>query len=996
MTQSVFNIPSGVPFARSLAAGLLAEARGDPLALTRVRVLLPTRRACRVARDAFLRQSGGRPLLLPRLQPLGDVEEEELAIGLAGRRLMADIAALPPAMPPLRRRLLLARLVGQAKDFSAGQDLALVLADDLGRLMDQVHTEGLDFSALPALVDEKFAAHWQKTTEFLEILSKAWPAILQEEGAIDAADRRNRLLRLLAAHWAESPPQGEIVAAGSTGSIPAAADVLGVVARMERGRLVLPGLDQAMDEAGWAAIDDTHPQATLKTLLDQIGCPRAAVRPWLFLTDDSQASRRILASELMRPAATTDRWNALSAMRSEISQALNGIERLDCETQEDEARAIALIFRKTLEEDGKTAALVTPDRRLARRVIAACRRWGLVVDDSAGQPLHETGTGLYLRLVAQACIGHLSPGALLAMLRHDLCSMGLDHGRLEYLTGCAERTLLRGPKPPPGFAGLRNRAVSRLAERPGNAAETKHALDLVNGLEPALSPLLELCDGAEHPAELWVRHHLQAAETLAASADKAGTDRLWQGDAGEAAARFFAGLLEQSAVLPPFDAEGYLSALTVLMAGVTVRPRYGTHPRLAILGQLEARLLHADTVILGGLNEGVWPPDPGHDPWMSRPMRKAFGLPPPERSIGLAAHDFVQGFCAQHSVLTRCLRLDNAPTTPARWLQRLDTVLQASGIGLPAPSVPWDSLAAAMDRSAVPAPCRRPEPRPPLDRRPAALPVTQIETWLQDPYSIYAKYILGLRRLDDLERAPDASSRGMFLHHVLNDFARDYPDALPEDAARVLTDRGYRHFQSLMDDSGFWRYWLPRFGRIAHWLARHESKWRQTAKPVKTEVAGAVALDAAGGPFTLTARADRIDRMKAGGYAIIDYKTGGAGLSAAAMKNGRAPQLPLEGLILNGGGFGEGARGRTDYLGYWKLTGGVREGDEITITGEDVDAAIEAARQGLMALILAFRDPATPYLSLPDPERVPRFQDYAHLARVQEWSVADDAAEDAA
>lgn len=991
MTLSVFNIPSGVPFARVLAKGLLAEAGKDPLALTRMRILLPTRRACRTVREAFLQESGGKPLLLPKLQPLGDVEEDELLIGLAGTDLAEEIAALPPAMPPLRRHILLARAIGKMKDFTQNQELALVLAGDLAALMDQVHTEGLDFSALPNLVEERFARHWQLTTEFLKILSEVWPGILQAHGAIDAADRRNRLLHILATHWTNNPPSSPVIAAGSTGSIPAVADLLGVIARMESGRVVLPGLDQEMDDQSWASVDDTHPQAILKILLERIGCTRANVKPWAALDSmDIQAPRRALATEIMRPAATSDEWNGLKG-RDDLHKAIVRLERLDCENQEQEARAIALIFRHTLETDGKTAALVTSDRKLSRRVISACRRWGINVDDSAGQRLHETPVGLYLRLVMQAANERLAPGALLGLVRHDLCSAGLSHAALEKQAGVLEKTLLRGPKPPPGFDGLRNRAAFPLhPSTDAGAVET--SLTLLDRLEPALSPLLALCESGEHPADLWIQAHLKAAEALASSEDREGAERLWQGEAGEEAARFFASLLEESGSFPAMDGIGYLSALTVLLSNCSVRPRYGAHPRLAILGQLEARLLQADTIIFGGLNEGSWPQDPGNDPWMSRPMRRQFGLPSPESSIGLAAHDFVQGFCAPHVVLTRPIRLDNAPTIPSRWLQRMDTVLQAAGIdALPPSSLPWLALARGMDHTVETRPCGRPEPRPPLDKRPSELPVTQIETWLKDPYSLYAKYVLGLRKLDDLEKAPDASSRGNFLHHVLNEFVQDYPDSLPQHAEQILIDKGLQHFRALMDDSGFWRYWLPRFSRIAGWIARHEADWRDKARNAATEIKGQAVFDVAGAPFTLTARADRIDRFRAGGMAVIDYKTGGVNLNKSAMKDGRSPQLPLEGMIVNEGGFGDKAQGETRYLGYWKLTGGLQEGDEIAIEDDDVAAAIAQAKAGLLALIEAYRDPSTPYLSLPDPERVPRFQDYAHLARVQEWSVADDA-----
>ncbi len=971
---NLFTIPSSVPFARALAKGILEEAGGDPSALPRLRILLPTRRACRAVREAFLQESGGAPLLLPRLQPLGDVEEEELALTtLATASPDQELLSLPPAVPPLLRRILLARAIMKLPDFSRGMDQALALADELARLMDQIHTEGLDLGALPGLVTGDMARHWEVTTDFLKILGLTWPAILASQGMIDPADRRNRLLRALARHWRDNPPPHPVIAAGSTGSIPATADLLTAIAGLPQGRIVLPGLDQSMDQGSWNEVGDTHPQNAFKNLLARLGAQRENIRIWPASQEISRTERRYLATEMMRPAETTDRWNEFpedSLKMLRLSTA--GLERHDCETPEEEARLIALIFRRTLEEDGRTAALVTPDRALARRVAMACRRWGLTVDDSAGQDLQETAIGVYLRLVIHAVVENLSPGVFLALLRHRFCRSGTEIAILE-------KTLLRGPKPPRGFTGLRSRAAA-LDRKP---ARLEEALALIDRLEPLLNPLLALMDRQNHPAGLWIETHIKAAESLAG-----GADALWQGEAGEAAASFLASLQDAAAFLPPMDGKTYFATLERLMKTVAVRPRYGTHPRLAILGQLEARLLQADTVVLSGLNEKSWPPDPGHDPWMSRPMRAAFGLPSPEQGIGLAAHDFVQSFCASHVVLTRSLRQDNAPTVPSRWLQRLDTVLQAAGLDpgiLSRSRTPWMDIVRSLDRSITTNPCPRPMPCPPVERRPKELPVTQVEKWLQDPYSIYARYILRLRKLEPLERPPDEAARGSFLHAVLNDFATLYGDRLPPDAEEKLVDLGVRRLGALADDSSFWQYWMPRFRRIARWICLHEEEWRTKAAPLLLEAEGRMVING----FTLTARADRIDRFRDGHAAIIDYKTGGT-LSAKAVVSGRQPQLALEALILQRGGFEKAGPLGTDYLGYWKLTGGARESDIVQVKPAEIPVAIANAENGLAGLIAAYADPAMPYFSLPDPDRVPRFQDYAHLARVQEWSVADE------
>ncbi len=958
----VYNIPAGVPFADALTAELLRRA-GTPEELSHMRVLLPTRRACRTVRESFLRIGGGKPLLLPRLQPLGDIDEDELSFG-------ADIDfALPPAIDPLKRQIILSKLVMARPDFEQGAGHAMALAGALGRLMDRIYTENLNMADLPALAGE-FATHWEVTLEFLKIISENWPKILAERGVIDAADRRNRLINALSDHWTKNPPQAPVIAAGSTGSIPATARLLQVIANLPQGAVILPGLDVGMDEDSWQTLEDTHPQATLKHLLAQLEIERRDVKSWS-VAEDHAGSRRWLVSEIMRPAASSGAWANLhtkSGAREQADRALQNLMRADADTPQEEARLIAVLMRGALEEPGRTAALVTPDRDLARRVAVACRRWGINVDDSAGQRLTDTVTGSFLRLCTRACISNLAPGALLALLRHRLCNQQHD------LVSKLEIKGLRGAKPPPGIEGLRN----RLAER----RDGKELEKFLDKLQKALSPFLELAQQEQVEFHVLLDGHIKTAEALA------GADRLWSGDDGEAAALFLSNLRAQAAELPAMNAEDYLAVLEQLMAGVTVRRAWGTHPRLFILGQLEARLLQADLVILGGLNEGTWPPDAGHDPWMSRPMMKRFGLPAPERGTGLSAHDFAQGFCARDVVLTRARRIDGTPAVPARWLQRLDTVLQALKIDpkeITREGERWLDLVRRMDRAPAQKSYPRPAPVPPVSLRPRELSATRIETWMSDPYSIYARYVLRLKKLDALEKAPDAADRGNFLHHVMDRFVKDHPATLPADAAKKIIAYGSDHLARRADDPGFWDFWWPRFERLANWTAAHERDWRRTSTPVKTEVPGEMTL----GNFTLTAKADRIDRLSNGSYAIIDYKSGGA-FSKSKIASGESPQLPLEGLIAQAGGFEDVASGNVGWLGYWVMTGGEPPG-EVECLDDNVADTLAETRAGLEALIKLYDDPKTAYHAIPDPDRAPRYNDYEQLARVQEWTALGDA-----
>jgi ATP-dependent helicase/nuclease subunit B len=977
----LFTIAAHLPFLDALVAGLSAETGDDPLALARYTILLPTRRAARALSEAFLRHSEGKALLLPRLVPVGDVDAEELAFLADESAALSDVE-LPPAIPELQRHLLLTKLVlawGRARGsgpLTPGQAAPLALA--LARFLDEIETEGGDFARLAELVPANHAEHWQQVLDFLAIVTEHWPRILAETGCLDPAARRNAVLAAQAEAWRRNPPRDPIVAAGLTGGVAAVADLLAVVARLPQGRVVLPGLDRALDAESWERIatDAAHPQHLPARLLARLEAEPAQVRDWpspLAPAGDRRARQRLVA-EALRPATESERWRKIAGIDA---AALDGVMRLDCAGPQEEAVAIALLLREALEHEGRTAALVTPDRGLARRVASELRRWNIEIDDSAGLPLDKTPPGVFLRLILDLAVEALAPLPLLAALKHPLAAGGRAPESFRALVRRLEIAALRGARPAPGFAGLR-------AVLPQEGALER----FIAGLEVALAPLLAAMAAGESSAGALVEAHIAAAEGLAASDEESGAERLWRGEAGEAAAEFLAELLRHAAALPPLDGRDYRALFDALIAGPVVRPRYGRHPRLAIWGLLEARLQQADLVILGGLNEGVWPPAVESDPWLSRPMRHAFGLPPPERRIGVAAHDFAQALGASEVVMTRALRVEGAPTVPSRWLLRLDTVLRAAGLegqlaDKPAP-LAWP---ARLDRPARRILLPPPEPRPPVAARPRRLSVTQIETWMRDPYAIYAQKILRLAALDPIDADPGAAERGEAIHTALDAFLKEFPDALPTDAGARLLAHGIAAFGSALERPGLRAFWWPRFERIARWFIAEEQERRRHVALIRSELSGRLVLKAPAGAFTLTAKADRIDRDAAGGLVLVDYKTG-AVPRTEDVQLGFSPQLPLEAAIAEAGGFDGIPPAAVTGLEYWRLSGGDPPG-EVTApgNGDDPRALIVAALDGLADLVAGFDDPATPYRARPRPERAPRYSDYVHLARVNEWSV---------
>ncbi len=985
--MNLHTIPPHVPFLDALATYWLQRAGADPLAVADGLILLPTQRSARSLNDAFLRQSNGRPILLPRIAALGALDEAPLAL--------AGALDLPPAVDSARRLAVLTRLV-MALDGQYGApgtaDRAWQLAMELGGLLDEAHRSEVRLAdALPAAAEAGYAEHWGRTIEFLQIVTTAWPAWLSDNGLLDAAERSIRLLDCQAAEWSQNPPACPVIIAGTTGGIKAVARLMRVVAAMPGGMVVLPGLDLAMNDAVWEQLESGHPQAGLRRLLINLGATRGDVRPWAEPVVSAQRPS-------IRPSRCAALWQslmpaqALGDWRVPAVPDIHGLMRLEAADQQEEAVAIALALRDALQVPHARAVLVTPDRQLAARVAAELGRFGVVVDDSAGEPLADTPPGAFLRLLAHAVADGLAPVALLSLLKHPLAALGLRPATTRQAARRLELACLRGPAPAPGIEGLR----VALGQDKVHRAVT----DLLDRLEARMQPIFRIAARTDAtPAEA-LTALIECAEALAETDVLPGAARLWSREEGEALATHLSALAAALPILPAQPVATLPGLLDASMEGAVVRSRRALrglegdeHPRVAILGLLEARLQTADLIVLGSLAEGVWPPatDPG--PWMSRPMRTAAGLESPEERVGQMAHDYAMLASAAPVVVLSCpRRRDGAPTVPARWLVRLEAYLAGHGVTLPPhPAAAWARLLDQPPSEPCPAP--PPQPRPPVKARPRRLSVTEIETWLRDPYAIYAKHVLRLRALNPLEQSADAADYGSIVHAALADFLTNLPATYPRNAEARLHAAMDRALDAARLRPALTAWWRPRLARIADWVAEAERQRRLQGPMahVRSEVDGLWSVPG-DHPFTLSGRADRIERRADGTLAILDYKTG-AVPTTGQVEQGLAPQLPLEAAMAAAGVFGPELAGRTAELTYWHLSGGLDPGKETKLFKHDAErTAAEAvtAERALIALIAAFDDPSRAYLSRPHPGAAPRFSDYAQLARVAEWAALED------
>ncbi len=1025
----VFTIPASVPFLptliRELADGRVIPgfcATRDPLSLASATLYLPTRRACRLAREAFLEAIGKDAAILPRIVAIGDVDEDEIIFSEMATGALANTALeLPVALEGFERRILLAELVlkwANSKEMRGESGVsfvahspaaALALADDLARLMDDMTTRQVPWDALDGLVPDDLDEFWQKTLKFLKIAREAWPALLAERGRIEPAERRDRLIAAEVMRLATAS-EGPVIAAGSTGSMPSTAALLATIAKLPNGAVVLPGLDTHLDDAAWELIageggepSPSHPQFAMQALLHRIGIGRDMVGE---LAHPAKHGRELLVSETLRPAAATERWRERLATKSfaaHADAALDGLAMIEAGNAEEEALAIAVVLREAVEEPGKTAALVTPDRALARRVLASLQRWKVDADDSGGDSLADTPVGVFARLAAEAALDGLEPVTLLALLKHRLFRLGAGEDGHARAIATLELAILRGPRPKPGSAALahafasfrteleklRRKEASALHRSDPRAALSDSELDaaanLIARLQAALAPLENLSTNPLPFAEIAARHRKVIA-ALSKNGDSASTvsfdnDR-------EPLPKAFEEIVEFGRVaVRPSD---YAELFHTTIAGPVVR-RPEKNVRVRIFGPLEARLQSVARVVLGGLVEGVWPPETRVDPWLSRPMRHALGLDLPERRIGLSAHDFAQALGQREVILTRASKRDGAPTVASRLVQRLAAVAGAER---------WQAarergehylaLARTLDRPLKVKSVDRPKPTPPLAARPTQLSVTEIEHWLRDPYTIYAKHILRLAPLDPIDTPPGAADRGTVIHEAIARFTKQFADRLPADPVSSLLEIGKREFAALADYPEAHAFWWPRFERIARWFAGFEQERRGEIAQLHAEKGGKLDIPFGTGTFRLTARADRIEMFKDGTFAVLDYKTGRLP-GHDEVKIGLAPQLTLEAAMLRHGAFpGIAAGGSVREIVYVGLKGGNPAGEEKTVRLKDSSPDAEADRvyEKLKNLASRFANPSQAYFSLVHPMWKTRYGDYDHLARVKEWSLS--------
>lgn len=995
MGFSIYTIAAEQTFLRVLARAVLD---GFPLGktaipLSRWTILVPNRRSARALESILLEESGAKAMLLPRIKPIGDIDEEMLADSMPQEGVDDGIPKTDHLHAIL---LLLTKWAEQNPDAQLAEDVlqsgaqAFALASSLQQLVNQFETEDVDVENLKGVYDLDLAGHRQNILDLLKVVTTELPLLLEKEKFIGPAARRNLLIRLEAQRITDRKHKGPIIAAGSTGTNPATRDLLKAIAQDPMGAIVLPGLDRELDVAAWNAITPEHPQFALRTMLEKWGIQRSDVA----MLGPTQGRRMWLLGQTLLPAAVADQWStSLGSAASQVRESLQQVELVEATDRQDEANIIALRLRQHVSQSQGKAALITPDRDLATRVTAALTRWNLDIDDSAGEPLTHGGRAALLVLMLRMVEEGFSATTVFAMLYQKDCTFGLPYTEHLRRVRALELAGFRGMPDAKGLGDLE----TRLKARRDGMTNDPHIHPLLQRMtdvdwDDALRLAAELAAVTVRLADTGSRPLAEHIDRLLLALDALSPQTELISPADQLLLDVLEGLRIGSQWHPLLPLSKAQHSIIQALARETLRPPLNENNRLSIYGLAEARLIDVELAILGGLTEGAWPEHPESGPWLNRPMRETLKLQQPERDIGVTAHDFVQGFGHSNVMVTWPKRLGGAPAIPSRWVLRLKAVMLAAGVD---PAEVLDRQLTALTRQLdAPkrfAPLRRPQAMPPIASRPTRFSVTRVEKLVRDSYWVYAHGILKLVPLDGIGEDVDAALRGSLIHAALQDWTTALSQAATSESLKLLVAKGHEAFQPYMELPEVARFWWPRFERMAKEFVEEDRGLRSATLNTLTEIGGRLGFDVSGVEHVLIARADRIDIEQNGRLRIVDYKSGVVP-SLKQIKSGFAPQLTLEAFIASEGGFKGLQPSRVEEVVYIAV-GGTSQGVEMRRLGEKENITAEAAKafSGLLALLEAFQVPTTTYIPRHNPKLEDEVSDYDHLSRKLEWQLEGSA-----
>ncbi len=964
----VFATPPGYDFADVFVAGLLARISGsNPEELARVEIYLTTRNLQRAVVNSFIKRKNS---FLPKLSLLNDLKMD------------ARFPSIPPPVPNLRIRLELMQTIKKLleKDQRFASHLAQYdLTRTLESLLQELSEENIAPEDLRVVDRTNLSSHWKESLKFLEILASF---VKTSDSPGDEA-RRRLVIDALTTSWEKSPPNHHVIVAGSTGSIGSIQYFMQKVANLPQGALVLPCFDFDQPSKVWESIGGNvpqvdHPQYRFYKLATNLEILPKEIPPW-YEESNLRTPRSSLVSLALRPAPVTNQWKSDGPKLTNLVAATEGLTLVEAPTSRLEAVTIALQMRKAL-EDRKSAALVTPDKSLIRKVRAALRKWGIHPHDSRGSSFVQTSHGSFLQSIANLIGREVNPEEFISLLKHPLTHSGSEQeNHMEFSHNLEFFIRSKGPEYDP-------------MKQTGKWVKSQNQKSAKEWFQWFTRNISRLEKVTEATLEEFVDLHKTVATSLAGGTTDDSSEMLWNDDlqASQEASKIFTKIKQHSSILGKISSSDYTELYFGLSGEIRIRNRNENTSNLFFWNTEDARTESPDLFIAGGLNEGAWPIFPDQDPWLNRNLRNQIGLNLPEARIGLTAHDFQQIVSGKEVILSRNSLGGGEPTTPSRWLSRLTNLLAGldpEGVSalanMKARGDYWLRLAESFEKPVFELPpYQRPQISPPVHCRPDRISVTAVRTLITDPYAIYAKDILELKPVYRLKVAPTALLKGIKLHAIMEQFVPSFTKGTDAVEIKRLLEIAREALSNTGTFPVVEEVWLSTLAHKAQEIVDIEKSLREGGKPEILEERGSYYFENL--DFTLTAKCDRIDLVHdtKNEWHLFDYKSGAIPTPKQILLYEK--QIPLQTIMAEKGAFSYGERSivsRAAYIGI----GNKIESKEVERMDDVDDDSFHAAWVKFQELIGHYQSENTGYISRRYGGVGTLSNDYDHLARYGEW-----------
>ena len=965
MNNNIFNIKSNYNFLESLAF-LILNKYPNPTDLSKLTLFLPTRRVCREIKKILLKQKSWqknpkqKALILPKIKAVGDIDLDEFDLDY-----LADNDFHNSLPCPIKYNLLLIKEIEEwnnkvglfGKNISSNQIAAI--AGKLKNFLDEINKEEIDLSGIDYVDDSELSEHKQKILKFLKYFGAIWQNDLDKNNITSAAKYYNEIINFISKNKEKTSLfDNPIIIAGSTGSIKATANLIKIIAADNNNSVILFGLDTDLKDQNWNLITQSHPQFILKNLLEFLEISRNQVQNLEFKQfEQSSARRKKLVSYSMLPAIKTDSWIEINDLNE---SAVAGLSLIEARNDFDEARIIAIIMRQTLEQKNKNCALISNDRNLCKMVKSVLEKWEIAVDDSHNNNLADSQIVNYFLGIAALFENDFNSINLLSILKNPITkidSKDLQNFELEILRKISGKKDLE----------FLNKKLNQ---------------NWFSNLKSSLEPLSNLFKKEKASLENLIKTNIKCAEELSENS-------FYELEGASEFITFIEDILsEEIAKSFLINTKNYSDFIKGLMANYKfVKEEENFHPRLHILSSVEARLMNYDLVIVSGLNDGEFPNNNSANAWLGRKICSDLGLSDYNKKIGISAYDFSNYLGNKEVIVTRSFNKNNSPTIKSRFLLKLEAVLQATKLYEQLDlGKYYTQILAKISQIDKKENITAPRPKAAIEDRFTRFSVTDIGKWIRDPYYIYAKRILKLKPLDDIDKEPSFAEFGNFVHKALENFIKDYEEfnSLPKKIEALINKYGKEAFGLCFPDEESKLLWWPKFENIAKWFVEKEEEIRKNLKASYTELEANLFING----INITTKIDRINFYQNGEIEIIDYKTGMVP-SISEARIGLEPQLSMEAIILSDGEIKNYPElqniisiDKVTLLNYYNLKG--RDKSKVTQIGP-ASELIPAAKDGIIELITLFSNSEMAYISCPNPD-IYKENEYYHLARISEFN----------